>query len=260
MDTLLADFRFALRSLRKTPGFTAAALITLALGIGANTAIFSLVNGALIRALPYPQAESLVELWGNVERTVVERRGASFPDFVDWRAQSRSFDGMAAFWTGMATLVEGDQPERIHSEIVSSNYLQLLGVEATLGRLFRDGEDLPGAPLVAILGDSLWTRRFGRDPAIVGKVVRVSGRPFTIIGVLPAGFKGLGDEAEIWQTPAIEDAADLTERGSRGMPVLARLKPGVTISQAQAELTAICKNLERAYPITNESAASKSRR
>jgi predicted permease len=252
MDTLLADLRYALRSLRKTPGFTLAALITLALGIGANTAIFSLVNGALLRSLPYAEPQSLVVLWGNVQRQVVERRGASFPDFLDWRAQSHSVEGMAAYWSGMATLAEGDQPERIHSEIVSASYFTLLGVGAAQGRLFNDEEDVPGAPLVAVLGDSLWTRRFGRDPGIIGKTIRLSGRSVVVVGVLPAGFKGLSDEGEVWQTPAIEDAAGLKERGSRWLPVLARLKPEVGVDQAQAELTQIAKNLERAYPQTNE--------
>jgi ABC-type antimicrobial peptide transport system permease subunit len=252
MDTLLADLRFALRSLRKTPGFTLAALLTLALGIGANTAIFSLVNGALLRSLPYARPESLVLLWGNVQRTAVERRGASFPDYIDWRDQSHSFVGMAAYWSGMATLVEGDQPERVHSEVVSASYFPLLGVEPALGRLFREGEDATGAPLVAMLSDTLWTRRFGRDPTIIGKVVRLSGRPFTIVGVLPPGFKGLSDNVEVWQTPAIEDADYFKERGSRGMPVLARLKADVSVAQAQADLTLVAKNLERAYPQTNE--------
>jgi hypothetical protein len=145
MDTLLADVRYALRSLRKTPGFTVAALLTLALGIGANTAIFSLVNGALLRSLPFARPESLVVLWGNVQRTMLERRGASYLDYVDWRAHSTSVEDMAAYWDGMATLAEGDQPERVRSEIVSAGYFRLLGVEATQGRLFRDGEDAPGA-------------------------------------------------------------------------------------------------------------------
>jgi ABC-type lipoprotein release transport system permease subunit len=252
MDTLRQDIRFAWRTFRKNPAFTVVAVLTLALGIGANTAIFSVVNAVLIRSLPYEQPESLVVLWGNVQRTVVERRGTSFPDYTDWRAQNRSFEDLAAYSDATFTLTSGDEPERIGAEEVTPSYLRLLRVQPIAGRLFTEEEGKPGAALTAILGHGLWTRRFGGNPDIVGTTVSLSGRSFTVIGVLPRGFRGLTDQADLWVTPAIERPQVLTNRGSRGFPALGRLKPGVTLAAAQADLTQVCRNLERAYPATNE--------
>ena len=159
------DLRYAARTLRKSPGFTIVAALTLALGIGANTAIFSVVDAVILRPLPYPEPARLVELWGNVKRAKVERRGASFPDYVDWRAQSRSFEAMAAFDSGTMTLTGVDEPERIHAEFVSQPYFDLLGMRPALGRTFRPEEDeVPQRNAVVILSDGLWKRRFGGDP------------------------------------------------------------------------------------------------
>ena len=252
MDTLTQDIRFALRTFRKNPGFTAVALLTLALGIGANTAIFSVVNAVLIRALPYEQPEALVVLWGNVQRAVVERRGTSYPDFHDWRAQNKSFEDLAVYTTDTYTLSgRGDEPERVNGEVVTPGYFELLRARPLFGRAFEENERAPGGPLSVILGHGLWTRRFGGDPAVIGSAVTLSDRTFTIVGIMPPGFRGLTDTADFWVSSATEAKDVYESRGDRGILVLGRLKPGIPLSSAQADLTRVARDLERAYPATN---------
>jgi predicted permease len=253
MDTLTQDIRFALRTFRKNPGFTAVALLTLALGIGANTAIFSVVNAVLIRALPYEEPDSLVILWGNVQRAVVERRGASRPDAVDWRAQNRSFEDLAVYDGETYTVVSGgDEPERVMGELVQPAYFKLLRIKPLIGRAFEESENRTGVALTTILGHGLWQRRFGGNPSVVGSTITLSDRQYTIVGIMPRGFRGLTDGADLWTTTSAERPSILTNRGSRGPAVLGRLKPGVTLTAAQADLDRISRDLERAYPDTNE--------
>jgi ABC-type antimicrobial peptide transport system permease subunit len=252
MDTLMQDIRFALRTFRKNSGFTAVALLTLALGIGANTAIFSVVNAVLIRALPFEQPESLVVLWGNVQREVVERRGASLPDFHDWRAQNQSFEDLAFYSYESHTLSgRGDESERVSGETVTPGYFELLRARPLFGRTFEESERAPGSPLSVILSHDLWTRRFGGDPAVVGSAVTLSDRTFTIVGVMTPGFRGITDTAEFWVSSATAAKDVYQSRGDRGSPVLGRLKPGASLASAQADLTRIARDLERAYPATN---------
>jgi predicted permease len=216
--------------------------------------MFSIVNAVLIRALPYPNADRLVMLWGNVKRAVVERRGASYPDFVDWRSRSKSFEAMAACWDNSFTLYGGDEPQRVSGEVVSASYFSVLGVSAKLGRTFRPEEDLkPDANLVAVVGEGLWKRRFGGDPRIVGQHIQLDQRLFTIIGVAPASFRGMSDQAEIW-VPVMASGLGQTagERGTRFFPAVARLKPGITRVAAQAEMTGVARQLELEHPDTNE--------
>jgi putative ABC transport system permease protein len=257
IETLRQDLRYAARTLLKSPGFTIVAVLTLAVGIGANTSIFSVVDAVILRPLPYPEPARLVELWGNVKRAKVERRGASFPDYKDWRAQSTSFEAMAAFDTGTATLIGIGEPERITGEYVSQPYFDLLGVRPALGRTFRPEEDeVPQRDAVAILSDALWKRRFGADPAIIGKPVQLDTHVFTIIGVMPPWFRGVTDQAEAWIPFMMSGSQqDMAERGNRGFVALARLKRGVTHAQAQTEFDAISKRLEKAWPATNEGRA-----
>ena len=257
IETLSQDVRYALRALRKAPGFTFVAVFALALGIGGNTAIFSVIDGVRQQALPYPHADRLIELWGNVLRTTVERRGASYPDFLDWRAQSTSFDDMAAYTDANAILSSGDEPERIAVEYVSAPYFSLLGVDPQRGRTFRADEDaVPQKVAVTVLSDGLWKRRFGGDPGIVGRQLNFGARSFTVVGVMPPGFKGLTDQAEAW-IPFVMSGSpeDLAERGNRGFVVLARLKSGVGRVRAQTELDAISRRLEQTYPATNSKRA-----
>ena len=257
LETLGRDLRYGVRVLGKNKGFAAAAVLTLALGIGANTAIFSVVNAAILRPLPYPDPALLTILWGNVKRVRVERRGASYPDYCDWRDQNRSFAGLAAFDEAQFAFTGAGTSERIPGEYVSQPYFSLLGIKAALGRTFRPEEDqVPQRDAVAVLSDGTWKRRFGGDPGIVGRSMQLDGRPYTIVGVAPPGFRGLTDAAEIWVPFLMAGSAtDFAERGSRGFRVLARLKPGVSLGEAQAEMDVISKSLAQAYPATNEARA-----
>jgi putative ABC transport system permease protein len=254
LETLWQDLRYGVRVLRKNKGFAAVAAITLALGIGANTAIFSVVNAAILRPLPYPHPGRLAILWGNVKRARVERRGASYPDYIDWRDQARSFETMAAFTDNKFALTGIDTPERISGEYVSQSYFSLLGIQPALGRTFSPAEDrVPQRDAVVVLSDGTWKNRFGGDPAMVGHTIQLDGHSYTIIGIAPPGFRGLTDEAELWVPFVMSGTAqDLTERGTRGFEVLARLHNGVSFARAQADMDAISLRLARAYPGTNE--------
>ncbi len=254
LEMLGKDLRYAGRTLRKSPGFAVVAVLTLALGIGANTAIFSVVNAVMLRPLPYAHPERLVELWGNVRRAKVERRGTSMPDFVDWRKQSKSFDGMALYIGSSLTLTGNDEPERIAGEFVAHGYFELLGINPQLGRTFTPEEDqVPQRDAVAILTDGLWKRRFGADPGVLGRKVQLNDAAYTIVGVMPPWFRGVDDTADVWVPLMMAlQPQDLNQRGSRGPAVLARLKDGVALAQAQSEMDAICKGLEELWPKENE--------
>ncbi len=254
LETLARDLRYAARSLSKSPGFAAVAILTLALGIGANTAIFSVVNAVLLHPLPYPEPDRLVELWGNVKRAKVERRGTSFADYLDWRKESQSFERMALFTDGTLTLNGVAEPERVVGEYVGHGYFELLGVAPQFGRSFLASEDqVPQRDRVAILSDGFWKRRFGGDPLAVGRSIQLQDKMYTVVGVMPPGFRGVDDRSDLW-LPLMMAAGpqDLGNRGNRGPAVLARLKSGVGIAQAQSEMDAICKRLEQQYPQTNE--------
>ena len=252
-ESLVRDLRYALRTLRRAPAFTLVAVLVLAIGIGATTAMFSLVDSMLVRGLPYPKADGLVVLIGNVQRAAgIERRGNSYPDHVDWRARATSFDDMAAYTTLNTTLLGSDEPEPIPSEAVSPPYFSLLGVSPTYGRVFRPDEDaVPNRDAVTILGDGLWRRRFGADPSIVGRTIQLGPRAYTVVGILPAGFTGVSDTAQLW-IPFAMSGTPLDNRGSRGFQTLARLKAGATIADARAELDTISRQLAAAYPQTND--------
>src|ERR671922_843301 len=252
-ESLVQDLRYALRTLRRAPAFALVAVLVLAIGIGATTAMFSLVDTMLVRGLPYPQADRLVVLIGNVQRAAgIERRGNSYPDHVDWRARATSFDEMAAYTTLNMTLQGADEPERIPSEAVSAPYFSLLGVSPTHGRVFRPDEDaVPNRDAVAILGDGLWRHRFGADPSIVDRTIQLGTRTFTVVGIMPAGFTGVSDTAQLW-IPFAMSGTPFDNRGSRGFQTLARLKPGATVADARAELDTISRQLAAAYPQTND--------
>src|SRR5437762_3665535 len=177
------DVRYAFRALRKAPSFTIVAVFALALGIGGNTAMFSLVDAVRMRALPYAHVERLVVLWGNVMRSTLERRGASYPDFLDWRAQATSFDDMAAFDNTRMTLSGVDEARRIVVETVSAQYFSLLGLDAAHGRTFLADEDVvPQKIAVTVLSDGFWKRQFGGDPQLVGRTIMLNSQPFTVVG------------------------------------------------------------------------------
>jgi predicted permease len=254
LDSLLQDARYALRTLRRSPGFTVIAISILALGIAGNTTMFSLMDAVRIQALPYAESDRLVILWGNVMRARPERRGASYPDFLDWRAQAATFEGMAAADETRMTLSGAGEATRILVETVSASYFPLLRAEAALGRTFAADEDVvPQKVAVVVLSDAFWRRQLNADSQIIGRPLVLDARPYTVVGVMPAGFRGLGDRADVWIPFVMSNSAEgLAQRGSRGFQVLARLKPGVARTQAQAELDAISRRLEQAYPDTNE--------
>jgi predicted permease len=252
-ESLVQDSRYALRTLWKSPGFSVVATLVLAIGIGANTAMFSLIDAMLLRGVPYPDAERLVVLIGNVRRAAaVERRGNSFPDHADWRANSSSFDDIAAYTQTNVILASFDEPERIAAEAVSAGYFDILGVSPQHGRVFARHEDeVPNRDFVVVLSDALWRRRFGADPSIVNREVRLGTRTYTVIGVMPPGFTGVTDTASLW-IPFALSGVPLDNRGSRGFQSIARLKPGVSVDAASAELAVISEQLAQAYPRTNE--------
>ena len=250
-ESVVQDVQFTLRSLRKAPGFTCVAVCTLAAGIGANTAIFSLVDGVLLRGLPYPDSERLVVLIGNVQRDSVERRGGSYPDYLDWRAAATRIDDMAAYENISTTLRDAD-PERLSIEAVSAPYFDVLGVTPTLGRGFLPEEDqVADRNPVTVLSHGLWQRKFGGDPAVIGRKIRLGRTSFEVVGVMPAGFGGITDQAALW-VPFTMGGFDLESRGSRHLQAIARLAPGATVAEAQTELDVIARRLEQAHPRTNE--------
>ena len=253
-DNLRTDVRLAVRSLRRSPGFAAVAILALTVGIGGTTAIFSVIDATRTQAIPYREPHQLVYLIGTARRATVERRGASYPDFLDWRAQVTRIDDLAASDAQLMTLAGTDESERLGTEFVSASYFSLLGVTPALGRTFGGDEDDVAKPVaVVVLSDGLWRRRFGSDPHVVGRSITLNGQPFTVVGVMAPGFTGVTDEAQMW-IPFAQYAPPRTmaDRGNRGFTVLGRLSPGVTRETAQAELDAIASRLGRAYPKTND--------
>jgi predicted permease len=263
METILKDIRYGVRSLLKHPGFTAVAVLTLALGVGANTTIFSLVNNTLMKSLPVSHPESLVYVFNGTPGNVF-----SYPDYVELRDRNQVVDGLSA-WGGItASLNSNDQTDLVVGAIVTGNYFEVLGVNAALGRMISRADDqTPGAHPVTVISDGLWKRRFGADPNIVGKQLLLNGYSFTIIGVAPEAFSGaqLGNVRDLY-VPMMMQATMrppragysgemnpdlLNVRRNRWLFSVGRLKPGVSIEQAQTSLAAIAKELELAYPDTN---------
>ena len=247
-DELRGDVRFAFRQLRRNPGFTAIALVTLALGIGANTAIFSVVRGVLLAELPYAEPSGLIRVYSKIERGMVS---VSPADFADWRRQSTRFSALAASAEGTVNLTGSGTAERFTQARVSANMFQLLGVRVALGRAFAPGEDAPDAPRVVILSDGLWRSRFGGDPAIIGKSIRLDDFPTEVIGVAPREMR-YPSPVDLWLTTRFS-ARDLSDgnRGSRWIDVIGRLAPGATREQAQSEMNAIARRLELQDPKHN---------
>jgi len=248
LDSLLQDLRYGARMLRKNPAFTAIAVLTLALGIGANTAIFSVVNAVLLRPLPYIHPEQLMIIRETSQRVGIH--SPSYPDFLDWRAQSRTIAQMSALNNRAFNLSGVAQPENINGYGVSPNCLSLLGVRPYLGRDFLPSEETPGTAPVVMLSYALWQSHLGADPDAIGKTITLDGRSFTIIAVLPPNLR-LDDKTDAI-APIGVWAADMMERGDRGdMEVLGRFAPGSTLQQARAELDTVAINLQKAYPVQN---------
>lgn len=242
----------AFRSLLKSPGFTATAVLTLALGLGANTAIFSAVYSILLRPLPFPESERLVSVRAVVKRDTWERRAFSPADFRDYRAQAtRSFESFSCFDSANYNLTGDGEAARVRGEMVSHDYFATLGVQPALGRTFTAEEDsAPGKPPLVVLGDDLWRNRFGASPSIIGRTIKLNETDYTVIGVMRPDFRGLGD-VQLWVPMATLDVRQFNTRGNRWLESVGRLRANVTIDQARAELASAGRQLEAAYPETN---------
>jgi putative ABC transport system permease protein len=255
MSTFLQDLRYALRMLAKSPSFTAIAVLALALGIGANAAIFSVVNAVVLRPLPYKSPNELVWLWGTNPQSEIAKETASYPDFNDWRQQAQSFSAMAGFTASSAILGGGDgEAERLRAGFAAGDLFSVLGVEPMIGRKFLEEENVTGKNRVVLLSHALWQRRFGGDARIVGEQITINNNPHTVIGVLPPTFQDpLPEQSarlEMWLPLGVTEQMQQARR-SDFLNVAARLKPGVTLQQAQAEMTGIMARLEQQYPNTN---------
>ena len=246
----LHDLRYAIRQQRKNPAFTIVAVITLALGIGANTAIFSVVNTILLQPLPYKDPERLVLVWEENAKQGYPTDTPTAANFGDWRDQNQLFEGMAAMAPDSFNLTGSGDPERLEGRRVSASFFPLLGVDPHIGRAFTAAEDQPNSGHVVLLSYGLWQRRFGGDAGVVGKTLNLNGAGYTVVGVMPPRFQFPTPDDEVWVPIAFtqEQAAD---RNSHYLKVLGRLKPGVTLAQAQAEMSTIATRLQQQYPKTN---------
>ncbi len=249
MENLRGDIRYAFRNLLKRPGFTVIAVVTLALGIGANTAIFSAIHALLLKPLPFPELDRVVAIWDKLPSRGLMHNEVAMANYLDWQAQNQSFEQLAVYRWWSANLTGVDTPERIQGFLVSANYLDVLGMKPIMGRNFTPEENQPGKDAVAIITHSLWQRRFGGDPNIINKTVTINSIVRTVVGVTPERFnfpKGAEIYAPLPMTPEV-----MSSRGNHSYYVFGRLKPGVSIESAQADTDNITARLAQQYPETN---------
>jgi len=256
MEKLARDARYAIRVLLKNPGFTLVAAFALALGIGANTAIFSVVNAVMIRPLPYRDAGRLVMVWEANRNRGRLQNVVSPANFLDWQEQNDVFEGMAAFYDARFNLTGVDDPEEIPGQRVTDNMFDLLGAQAMLGRTFEAGDAQPAREAAVVISYGLWQRRFGGDPNVVGKTLQLDVNTFTVIGVMPPDYQLFvkensltGSRADIW-APMRFEQEDRLRRG-RYITGVARLKDGVTLAEARSRMDAMGEALEKQYPDFN---------
>jgi len=255
MESLLQDVRYALRMLRKSPAFAVVAVITLALGIGANTAIFSVVNGVLLSPLPYSQPDQLVALYQRTPNFA--EASIPYPNFLDWQRENRSFSTIAAYRHDDFNLTGWGEPQRLKGEMVSASFFSMLGVRPVVGRTFMESEDVPGGGPVALISENLWRQKFSSDPQAIGKPLDLNDKLYTVVGVIPASFhyhnENFGQDKDVyvpigqWSNPLFRD-----RHTGMGMDAIGRLKPGVTLEQAKADLNAIAVHLAQIYPDSNK--------
>src|SRR5215468_2367708 len=249
METFWQDLRFGFRQLLGKPGFTAIATLSLALGIGANTAIFSLVDAVLLRPLPFGDPDRLVMVWEDAAKIGFPRNTPAPANYADWKAQNQVFDDMAAINWRTYNLTDDGEPEKVEAQGVTANFFPLLGVKPELGRVFTQEEDQPGGNKVALISHGLWQRRFGGDAALVGKEILLDGQKHNVIGVMPPGFQFLSKDTGLW-VPVAFSPQELANRGSHYLTVAARMKPGVTLQQARADVAAITQRINRDNPVS----------
>ena len=247
METIIKDIRYAIRGLLQRPGFTAIALITLALGIGANTAIFSVVNAVLLRPLPFRDPEQLVIVWEDAAFAGFPRNTPAPANYADWKTQNQSFVDMAATAEKSFNITGDGEPERVTAHAVTANFFPLFGVPPLLGRGFTPDEDRPGGNKVAVLSYSLWQTRYGGDRQIINHDILLNGEKFSVVGVMPSGFQFLDKEVRLW-VPLALSAEELANRGGHYLNIVARLKSGVGLSQAQADMNAVMRRIVNDNP------------
>jgi putative ABC transport system permease protein len=244
MDTFIQDLRYGIRTLAKSPGFAAAGILTLALGIGATTAMVSAVDAVLVKPLPYKDPERIVALW---EKTPAgQRNSVSSAEFIDWKNQNQVFDCLVALDSGMFNLSDRNQPEQVLGILATADLFQVLGVNPSLGRGFLPDDENPGRDKVVVLGHGLWQRRFGSDRNIVGGSIRLNNEKYTVIGVMPPVFRFLSTRADLWM-PLVLEPSQLNRR-MHYLSVYGRLKPAAELNDAQADMDVIAGNLDREYP------------
>src|ERR1044071_7118682 len=250
IENVLEDARYSLRLLTKNPAFTFVVLLTLALGIGANTAIFSFANGILLRPLPYPQSDRLVVLDETALKRGVDSMSVSYPNFLDWREQNTVFEDIGTYFgSSRFALTGAGEPAQIRGSRISRGLFEILRVSPQLGRTFTPDEDRPEEDAVVILGYDLWQRTFGGDPNILGKKITLSNRARTVIGVMPRGFR-FPEVSDLWVPLAL--TTKMFTRNDHGLQSIARLKDGVSLPQAQSEMNNIAARIEEQNPVTNE--------
>jgi len=249
LETALQDLRYGARVLRRSPGFAAVIVLTLALGAGVNTLIFSIVHRVLLRPLPYPDPNQVVMIWENDRLRGTDRERASYPDFLDIRAEARSFTALAAHQPLDVTLTGTAEPVRLTAHRASAALFDVLRIQPLLGRAFTVEHEKPGQDNVTILGENAWRTFFGGDPAVLGRTILVDGRGFTVIGVAPS-LEGITTQEELWvpYSPTPRDKF----RGVHNVRLWGRLKPGVDLPAAQAEMDTLMRRLESAYPADNQ--------
>ena len=249
MGSLLQDLRYGLRMLAKNPGFTTVAVLTLALGIGANTAVFSVVNGVLLRPLSYPEPDRLMMIHETSPQ--FDQMSVTYPNFQDWQRENRSFESIGAYRNDDFNFTGSGEAERVQGEMVSAEFFPVLGVKAEFGRAFSVQEDRLGVAGLAVLSHGFWKRRFAANPSVLGTSLALNGKSYNVVGVLPPTFR-FRDQADVyvpvgqWDDPLFRDRLN-----HAGLHVLGRLKPRVTLQQAQADMTAIARALAQEYPKTN---------
>ncbi len=248
MDTLLKDLRYGFRMLLKSPGFTGAAVLALALGIGANTAIFSVVDAVLLRPLPYPEADRLVLLWSGPQG---QRSPSALPDYREWRDQNHLFEGISGFYYGDFNLSgQSQDPERVQGALTTTNFFSVLGVTPAMGRGFLPEEEQFGRHRVALLSYGLWQRRYAADPGIVGQTITCGGEAHTVVGVMPRDMPFLDNtpKVELWRPISFAPGDNMDSRNNHFVVLIGRLNHGVTVEQAQAEVSAIAANIRATFP------------
>src|SRR5712671_481885 len=248
MQTLFQDIRYAFRMIGKSPGFAALAVLAFALGIGANSAIFSVVNAVLLRPLPYPHSEQLVRVFG--KQPQLDLAPNSPANFLEWKEENQVFERIGTYVGQGFNLLGGDKPERVIGARVSANVLPLLGVQPALGRFFTNDEDQEGRGQVVILSHDFWQRRFAGDPNTLRQTITLNDKPYTVVGVMPAGFAFPSTRTQVW-VPMAFGAAERQTRDTNYIDVIARLKSGVSLEQARANMDAVAHSQAERYPRTN---------